>query len=79
MFVSCSLTVLISSSMVLNLDNIPSVECLIISINDLIFFKMTPTVFACSPDDSASLRTSSATTANPLPYSPAWAASMQHS
>jgi hypothetical protein len=52
------------------------VEAVILSMDSLIFFSTIPIVFDCSLEDSASLRISSATTAKPLPASPACAASI---
>ena len=46
------------------------------SISAVIIFSVPLIVFPCALDSSASFRISSATTANPFPVSPAWAASI---
>ena len=51
-------------------------ERVILSMESLIFLSTALIVLDCSPEDSASFRISSDTTANPLPASPAWAASI---
>jgi hypothetical protein len=65
-----------SLAIISNLPSTFSVESVILSIELFIFFKTILIVLDCTLEFSASFLISSATTANPFPASPAWAASI---